>query len=339
MSFLNGIGLNSLVGQMAISNELQNLREIQLNMPTLNSYGLTMSGKAQIAQTEVQNEDNTTFLFEYRAYLNSQLTTIVTKLTNAMTSDLDVAMTRKTNKYGNKNNMQGETTDKNIDPGAGRVAVDYLSSWRALGGVTVRQPTSPSPSPVSYGTYGPPGTREDQGPWSMTSTGPPGWGLLINDGTLTSEGNTNTADGTFAVITYGNNPIGQSQPNDTLWVNYKDLSTNYYNQGGAAGGGGVGKQETFNVTDPAAQAARAGNKFEEVLFRESRTSVFRSILKADLMKDLVISASSSLSTGSQVQASVSLNARFSAQTYAAIPNNYGAAVDVFLNRFTSFYHT
>lgn len=329
MSFMNGIGLNSMMGQFAVSNELQTLTEIQKNQPNANAFGLTMQGKAAIAQVETQNEDNTTFLFEYRAYLNSQLTTLVTKLTNAVTSDLDVAMTRTTNKFNNKNNMQGKTDNVNMDPGAGRVAWDYLASWRssAAGNMSPSGATNPTAAG-----------------WPMASSGPGSWALDIRDGTLTADGVANSGSGTFAVITYGNNPVGSAVPNDTFWVNYNDLNTNYYNQGGnPTGTPSPGKAAVFNVTDTGATRAAAGNKFEEVLFRESRTAVFRSILKADLMKDLVISASSSLSTGSQVQASISLNARFTnagAQAaYPGLPSGYNAAIDVFLNRFTSFYHT
>jgi len=317
MSYLNGIGISSVMSQYGNSAELLTLREMQANLGVPNSYGLTPKGKAAIAQTEVQEEDNTTFLFEYRAYLNSQLTTLVTKLTNALTSDLDVSMMRISPSFGGKSNMQGRTDNVNMDPGAGRVSQEYLGTWRSAGQITVNQSV-------------------DQGPWAMSGSGPGSWTLDIQDGTKTQSNTSNSASGTFAVITYGNNPIGTNTiPNDTLMVNFNNLSGNKYNQ--------AGKQTSFNVTDTAATNASAGNKFEEVLFRESRTAVFRNILKADLLRDLVVSASSSLSTGSQVQASISLNARMSDKSpYPSLTSPGGpwnAAVDMFLTRFTAFYHT
>lgn len=342
MSFLNGIGLNSVVGQYGTSFELSNLREIQVN-GALNgnangAYGLTAAGKNGISLAEMQNEENTTFLFEYRAYLNSQLTTIVTKLTNALASDLDAVMMVQNPTYGSvRANMQGWTDNTKLDPGAARTAMDYLSSWRA--GVTY---SNPSGYPIT------------QAPWLMSTSGPSDWRVKIDDGTFDQNGNPAGGTGTFAVITYGNNPIGQAGPNDTLFVDYDNLETNTYWQAGAAR-----SAHQFNVTPPAGTAAGTyapGNKFEEVLWKESRTAVFRNIIKADLLRDLVISSSTSLSTGSQLQASISLNARRSGgrpivngtgadnTNYPIKPTGTGAgffdaAVDVFLTRFTCFYHS
>jgi hypothetical protein len=332
MSFLNGIGLNSVVGQYATSYELGNLREIQvngaLNANANGAFGLTANGKGGIAMAEMQNEENTTFLFEYRAYLNSQLTTIVTKLTNALASDLDAVMMIQDPAYGGaRSNMQGWTDNTQLDPGAARTGLAYLGSWRS--GVT--NPTN------SAGL-----NAANMAPWAMSTSGPSDWRVNINDGTVDQNGTPTGATGTFAVITYGNNPIGSAGPNDTLFVDYESLESNTYNFSGS-------RTNQFNVTQPASVPAKlAGNKFEDVLWRESRTSVFRNIIKADLLRDLVVSSSTSLSTGSQLQASISLNARRSASqanaNYYVKPAGNGAgffdsAVDVFLTRFTCFYHS
>jgi hypothetical protein len=306
------------------------LREIQangaLNGNANGAYGLTNAGKTGLAVTEMQNEENTTFLFEYRAYLNSQLTTIITKLTNALSSDLDAVMMVQSAAYqdggiyGPRSNMQGATTNTHLDPGAARTALEYLKTWRS--GVTSPQL--------------PPGP----GPWQMSTSGPASWSVQIEDGTLTQTGTPNSATGTYAVITYGNNPIGEAGPSDTLFVDYESLGSNDYNFTGTRSG-------QVNTADgPGMAAMLAGNKFEEVLWRESRTSVFRSIIKADLLRDLVVSASTSLSTGSQLQASLTLNARRSGVApKAAYPvrqpaaTGFDSAVDIFLTRFTAFYHS
>jgi hypothetical protein len=335
MAYLNGIGLNSVVGQFGTSFELSQLREIQKNA-TLNgnangAYGLTTAGKSGIIGTEMQQEENTTFLFEYRAYLNSQLTTIVTKLTNALASDLDsVMMIQSPNwqnggAYGPRSNMQGATTNKVMDPGAGRVAFDYLASWR--GGVTT--------------TMGSLANNNGGGLWQMSTAGPGDWRVQIQDGTWTQSGAAdNKGVGTLAVVTYGNNAIGMAGPNDTLFVDYDDLAKNNYQFSGT-------RTFQYNTTDKAATAGKlAGNKFEEVLYRESKTAVFRNIIKAGLMKDLVISSSTSLSTGSQLQASISLNSRNSGvqptvnyQGRNPQTTGFDSAIDIFVNRFTAFYHT
>jgi hypothetical protein len=333
MGFLNGIGLNSVVGQFAVSHELGVLREIQangaLNGNANGAFGLTNAGKTGLALSEMQNEENTTFLFEYRAYLNSQLTTIITKLTNALSSDLDSVMMMQKAPYQTigspRSNMQGGTTNTQLDPGAGRTAYEYLRSWR--GGVT---------NPANAAGL----TVATAGPWAMSTSGPASWSVQINDGTLTQTGTPNSATGTFAVITYGNNPIGDAGPNDTLFVDYENLGANDYWQTGI-------RDDQVNTADGPGMAARlAGNKFEEVLWRESRTSVFRNIIKADLLRDLVVSASTSLSTGSQLQASITMNSRRSGLApKTSYPlrqpaaTGFDSAIDIFLTRFTAFYHS
>jgi hypothetical protein len=345
MAFLNGIGLNSVVGQFSTSHELSQLREIQKNGTANNyangAYGLTTSGKGGLVLTEMQNEENTTFLFEYRAYLNSQLTTIVTKLTNALASDLDSVMMLQNQNfqgaYSPRSNMQGATTNKQMDPGAGRTTLMYLGSWRTIPSVA----DAVSISGTNYGSYvAGEGGFANTAPWIMSTAGPASWSVSIKDGTFTQNGTASAASGTLAVMTYGNNPIGMAGPNDTLFVDYENLGVNDFQFSGS-------RSTQFNVTDPSAKAGNlAGNKFQEVLYRESKTAVFRNVLKADLLRDLVISASTSLSTGSQLQASISLNSRragsqpntnYSARNPTA--TGFDTAVDIFLNRFTAFYHT
>lgn len=99
-------------------------------------------------ETDKQAEDNATWFFEYKALLNSKLTTLTTTLTSAYTTDLDAAMARVTPynpsvavAWGAKNSMQGITGtqfDSNgdgtldttiVDPGAMRTTSAYLESF------------------------------------------------------------------------------------------------------------------------------------------------------------------------------------------------------------------
>lgn len=300
MSFLNGLGLNSLISQFQIDKPDRDLRDIQSGLG-INAYRTTSRHKTQLSNIEVQNEDNTTFLFEYRAYLNSQLTTLITKLTNALTSDLDTMMT--TSAQFGKPAMQGHTGSgadgKNVDPGAGRVAWTFLGTWGTLGGYTDQ---------VAYAPNATPGNGYQRS-------------IAASNGT--------TADGTIAVMNYS--ASNAADPNDRLQVFFRDQSLNEYTNN---------KQHRVNVTNTEAQAAKAGNMFEEILYKESLSRVFRQILTAGLFQDLVISAATSLATGSQVQASINLGGRSTHDT-TANPSQDARVweIDVLVNRFTAFYHT
>ncbi|MFN8577409.1 MAG: hypothetical protein U0354_11170 [Candidatus Sericytochromatia bacterium] len=56
-------------------------------------YYPTSSAIKSNHETDKQAEENATWFFEYKALLNSKLTTLTTALTSAYTADLDASMT------------------------------------------------------------------------------------------------------------------------------------------------------------------------------------------------------------------------------------------------------
>lgn len=117
-----------LQSQMRIDMAAQRLQQMA-RIPT--QYNPTASRIMAINDQDKQNDENATFIFEYRALLNSRLQQLITKLTNAYTSDLDSAMGSKLATWGSKDAMQGATPE---DPGAARVTYAYYSQWTSGAG-------------------------------------------------------------------------------------------------------------------------------------------------------------------------------------------------------------
>lgn len=135
---LTSSGLLSSARQDVITRQLSNMAKSGL------TYDQTSKAKVSNHETDKQAEDNATWYFEYRALLNSKLTTLTTALTSAYTTDLDAAMGLNTGSIDTNNSayshdiwqksaMQGRTgapkfgsTVPDIDPGATRTTYAYL---------------------------------------------------------------------------------------------------------------------------------------------------------------------------------------------------------------------
>ena len=233
-------------------------------------------------ETDKQNDDNLTFLFEYRALLNSRVQTLITQLSNALASDLDVAMNATNAAWGgDRPAANGNTTNTKQDAGAARTAYNYLMGWFETGVVSAA---------AFEGVVGTDGF-ERVGPgvaYGGTFTGTAG--NLGVTGTATIV----TAEGGKKVDTLVITDLTKAQPK----FNYSNTNAGAHNRLDDSFSGPLGQ---------AAIGAGAKNLFEKVLFDALSSVEYRPVLSSGLFKNLVVSASSSLPSGSQIQASFNLS--------------------------------
>jgi len=252
-------------------------------------------------ETDKQNDDNLIFLFEYRALLNSRVQTLITQLSNALASDLDVAMNASNTAWGNdRPAMNGLSTNTSQDPGAGRTAHQYLLGWfgGAAGDTTA---LNPGGSPVS--------------PYDVTFTGTQTLRAAGNSTIVTAQAGTEVD-----VLVASNLQLGRptfnylnASADNTLGNNQNRLNDSFSGPLGAA-----------------ALNAGAKNLFEKVLFDAVSSVEMRPVLSSGLFKNLVVAASSSLPTGSQLQASFNLN-------YQGTQS--GGNLSITADKITAFYHS
>lgn len=275
-------------------------------------------------ETDKQNDDNLTFLFEYRALLNSRVQTLITQLSNALASDLDVAM-NATNSYAwnaDRPAMNGLSTNTIEDAGAGRTSYNFLIGWLsrsnlASQGLAGTQTVTPPPPGTPYQVT-PPSSNYD-----VTYTGTNAAG--------TANGITINARGTAGIVT------AQSGNIDNLNIQnlYSGNPTFLYSNADAEVSPGVDNDNRLNDTfngplGAAAAQAGAKNLFQKVLFDVVSSIEYKAVLSSGLFKNLVVAASSSLPTGSQAQASFQL-------TYQGSQD--GGSVVINLDKLTCFYHS
>lgn len=251
-------------------------------------------------ETDKQNDDNLTFLFEYRALLNSRVQTLITQLSNALASDIDVAMNASNLAWNNdRPAMNGLSTNTAQDAGAGRTAFNFLTGWFST--VTV------AGSPLT-------GTTNPGAPFTFTATGTAGSLEARGTGTIV------TAEGGRVV--------------DTLDISnlYSGSPTFMYANTNAQGPGVDNRlDDSFNgPLGAAATSVRAKNLFEKVLFDAVSSIEFKPVLSSGLFKNLVVAASSSLPTGSQLQASFNLSYQGTQE---------GGSLTITLDKMTAFYHS
>jgi hypothetical protein len=252
-------------------------------------------------ETDKQNDDNLTFLFEYRALLNSRVQTLITQLSNALASDLDVAMNATNAAWLNdRPAMNGNSGNTIQDAGAGRTAYNYMMGW--FTDATGTTPTTGNVGPaVGY---------------NMNFSGAIGSLNARGTGTIvTAEGGKPVDTLTISNL-YSSNPFFQYVNVDAE----KDPTPldNRLNDG-------------FNGPLGAAAAnARAKNLFEKVLFDAISSVEYKPVLSSGLFKNLVVAASSSLPTGSQLQASFNLNFQGTQD---------GGRLIINMDKMTAFYHS
>lgn len=250
-------------------------------------------------ETDKQNDDNLTFLFEYRALLNSRVQTLITQLSNALASDLDVAMNAENDRWGTapKPGMTGNSTNLYQDAGAARATYNYLMGWFTTDDVTnAERDAAFIGTPVRPNTT-PPANYPDNLPRVSPSTG--------FDAVFTGNANTTGLEvtGTAAIVTARGGVKVDTLIMDGLTgakptFTYANTSSAAYNRLDDSFSGPLGQ---------AAIAANAKNLFEKVLFDALSSVEYRPVLSSGLFKNLVVSASSSLPTGSQIQASFNLS--------------------------------
>lgn len=281
-------------------------------------------------ETDKQNDDNLTFLFEYRALLNSRVQTLITQLSNALASDLDVAMNSSNDRWeavsgtnpggvqaagaAGRPAMNGQSTNTLQDAGAGRAAYNYLMGWYESSDIDSDN-TVDAIDLYGGGRIGPAnaftGTFVAGGP-ALPDKAP---NLTITGGTST-------------IVSAPTSHI------DTMRINNLKTGNPSYVYDSASSDGA----SNFNVLDDsfngplgaAARAANAKNLFQKVLFDAISSVEYRPVLSSGLFKNLVVSASSSLPTGSQLQASFNL-------TYTGTQE--GGSMIINLDKMTCFYHS
>ena len=254
-------------------------------------------------ETDKQNDDNLTFLFEYRALLSSRVQTLITQLSNALASDLDVAM-NATNSvaFPDKPAMNGNSTNTAQDAGAARTMYNYLLGWYTTTNFAAADFAAPLQSP---GTAISPPTKTFDG-----TGGTPQMIVRGTHGIVTADGG-KVADTLQIGQLYSANPSFSYSNTLTALDNRLDDS----------------------FTGPLGQAAinaGAKNLFEKVLFDAISSIEYKAVLSSGLFKNLVVAASSSLPTGSQLQASFNLNYHGSQDA---------GFLTIELDKCTAFYHS
>lgn len=256
-------------------------------------------------ETDKQNDDNLTFLFEYRALLNSRVQTLIAQLSNALASDLDIAINATNAAWGDdRPAMNGLSTNVLQDAGAGRTAYNYLMGWFETANITqddalINDPVGPA------------------NPFAGEFTGGVGVDSANTFGALnaTGTGTIVTAESGVADIMLIDNLRGG---NPTF--SYENVSSGAFNR----------LDDSFNSPlGAAAINANAKNLFEKVLFDAVSSVEYRSVLSSGLFRNLVVSASSSLPSGSQIQASFNLNFEGTGE---------GGRIVINMDKMTAFYH-
>jgi hypothetical protein len=233
------------------------------------------TSKARISnhETDKQAEDNATWFFEYRALLNSKLTTLTTSLTSAYTTDMDASMGFQGYSWGTKNAMQGITGGKNgtttyVDPGAARTAYAYFKTFG-------------SPNVTDYITT-----------WDGTTATPAVEGATVTV-QFVSNSVTNSVTGTTTFLTGGTSTFILDQ----LFVDQTNTANNVFthNKGNAISVAGI------------TTGKKVGNQFELTLYKFFAKPENLDLLRLGLFQNVFVVGTSSLPTGSQVQGSVKLD--------------------------------
>lgn len=295
-------------------------------------YDPTSSAQKSNHETDKQAEENATWFFEYKALLNSKLTTLTTALTSAYTTDLDAAM-GSVDTWG-KNAMQGITgkpiaagTNPNleIDPGAARTAVSYFRRF----GFDPQKDTT-------VDIYGNASARAENASFNLLLQGatstiptPPGnpWGAtVVNPGAVVSGTPTFLSGGSgsgSAQVVLDQLLIHTLDPKYNKYVNNKDRTVSNPSAFTL-------KPEQVEIDDTTAVTnyKDVGNQLEKTLFKFFAKPENYDLLKFGFFDNLYVVGTSSLATGSQVQGSIKLE--FDKEKYV---------IKIIQERFSCFFHS
>ncbi len=264
-------------------------------------------------ESEKQNSDNLTFLFEYRALLNSRVQTLITQLSNALASDLDVAMSAANVRWArDRAAMNGISTPTAQDAGAARATYNFMMGWmeghdgagNAALNVGANNFVAPDATYNSLFSSDTNNSLRALGTATLTQIVSDSGRRVIDSMDIRNLG----GGGSAPSYVFLNESSG-----DTLAANNNVLNDSFE--------GPLGQ---------AALSANAKNLMQKVLFDTLSSIEFRPVLTSGLMKNLIIASSSSLATGSQVQASFNIS-------YAGTAD--GGLLDISLDKFTAFYHS
>jgi hypothetical protein len=284
------------------------------------TYDPTSKAKVSNHETDKQSEDNATWFFEYRALLNSKLTTLVTSLTSAYTTDMDASMGAQSNAkitypWGTKNAMQGITGQKDasnatiVDPGSARTAYAYFNTYGFATAVSspLSLPATPSGTPAGWA-----GDDYESSPSGTTVS-------------LTSTSSGSKVEGTSTFLTGGNSNFLL----DNLQINFTNTSQNSYSSNRLAG--------TIITSPGVLSGAKVGNNLEMALYKFFAKPENFDILRFGLFQDVFIVGTSSLPTGSQVQGSIRLNYEVPSVTTDPLFNK--SVIRVTQERYAAFFHS
>ena len=312
----NGMTTSLIINRLSIRDHHNQRLETTARGPTtaagvVGGTAWAPTSRRILGQEEIdkQNDDNLTFMFEFRSLLNTRLQTLLTSLSNALATDLDVAMNASNNLWNkDRTAMSGNTIPTQQDAGAARVAYNFMMGWMnnlATGYNQNQTHPAAAPSRVSPATAA---------SWRFT--------------------NTNAAaevEGTATIMSLKGGAVV-----DTMDITLGSASTFTYT---GIDEDGFNQVDDDNVLDnsfessPLATQAivnNVKNLTQKVLYDSLSSIEFKSVLTSGLFKNIVVSASSSLPTGSQAQASLNISYNGSDE---------GGELVINMDKFVAFYHS
>lgn len=342
---LTQAGLSTSFSLDAVNRQLSN------NATSNVSFDPTSKARVSAHEIDRQSEDNATWYFEYRALLNSKLTTLITSLTSAYTTDLDASMGQKMATWGDKNAMQGlsgslapgasaAAGDRPlVDPGAARTTVAYLSKFGLVGtagAVNLLTPVNGSAATnVNWG--GGDGTVPTFTASDPTVT------LSLNFATGASATTASpSVTGTTTFMSGGSADFVL----DNLHVNMDPYNFSPDTTGVAPRGMGVGNanynyydntkssnlssydRKPDDTTDPVVAERGIGNNLEFTLYKFFERPENLDLIRFGFFKDVYVVGTSSLPTGSQIQGSLSMDW-----------DQAGGIIRIKQERYAAFFHS
>jgi hypothetical protein len=279
---------------------------------------LQQKQKTSNHETDKQSEDNATWFFEYRALLNSKLTTLITSLTSAYTTDLDASMGAQSNTqisydWETKSAMQGITGQKDtdnatiVDPGAARSAYAYFNSY---GMITMAS----SPSSTDWS-----GDDDTAAGLGATAT------ITYKNNSMSGNPSVGTIGGTSTFLTGGSSTFLL----DNLKIDFLDSTNNKFTSN---------KGQTVALTATGiSSSADIGNNLEMALYKFFKKPENFDLLRFGLFQDVFIVGTSSLPTGSQVQGSIKLNYEIPTVSTDSLFNK--SVIRCTQERYAAFFHS
>ncbi len=281
------------------------------------SYDPLSKTRVSAHETDKQAEDNATWYFEYRALLNSKLTTLITSLTSAYTTDMDAAMGSQAGGtvWGAKAAMQGITGVKlvatdpaQIDPGAARTTFAYLSGFTianpAAGASIAMSPTGALDWKGSFVTSS---DQSASAKAEFRDTAGTLKGSITGTTTFMSGG---ASDLVVDQLRVNMDPFTQPPVSLSAAITYADTFATYkinkFDNDKSTKLSSYDRQTT--TTNDYAQNYRGiGNNFEYSLYKFFERPENLDLIRFGLFKDVYVVGTSSLPTGSQTQGSLSLD--------------------------------